>query len=605
MLFSNKIVKEIKPQFIKKGISLYSLKTIHIILNESLYNKFVISKDIYILLKIKDYKNIKPSIPKNDDKLINNMKELIDFLIYECKLKKDNKYRIIIYGENLLIIGNNEQLITYKKKILYIRINEAIKKISKIKINLNKCKSVESLNNNNTENNNKINLNKDKNRNIKQLLNQTNFNSKRTLSTFYNQLPSQRTLLKNQIKRKINSENSSKNNSLDFTTNKNPKMLNKSVSTDFIIPKIKINKSYLNKSIEINSSFKNNNYSNSFPIRGKYQISKLNKRNNSILLNNLKRKESQNEIKLNNSDIDINEKIIKNFRNEITQKIKCMKRFFTNEKRYKKINRNIVIKNTFFQIENIKEKYNSFILELKHIIINDLDLIISDFNLDFYNKFCDYLKYNPKYQINFPYEKCVKEFILYSYLNEFTYSNFSELMFNLMNKNELKFNDIIIFFDEFKKELVNIKNNQDKIHNFIFIEKSFNSMNISIIFFQIFILCSNYFDHLQNKISDFFLSVLKLDKNYFFITYKQFYEYYYYFKCNYLVSNKDKFLFVEKVLNNLKTDFDLNVKIKELFGINEKIENIINEFNKTKKMKNINNIDFIYTNIINYFTYQH
>ena len=123
MLLSNKIVKEIKPQFIKKGISLYSLKTIHIILNESLYNKFVISKDIYILLKIKDYKNIKPSLPKNDDKLINNIKELIDFLIYICKLKKDNKYRIIIYGENLLIIGNNEQLITYKKKILYIRIN--------------------------------------------------------------------------------------------------------------------------------------------------------------------------------------------------------------------------------------------------------------------------------------------------------------------------------------------------------------------------------------------------------------------------------------------------------------------------------------------------
>ena len=132
------------------------------------------------------------------------MKELIDFLIYECKLKKDNKYRIIIYGENLLIIGNNEQLITYKKKILYIRINEAIKKISKIKINLNKCKSVESLNNNNTENNNKINLNKDKNRNIKKFFNQTNFNSKSTLSTFYNQLPSQRTLLKNQIKKKIN-----------------------------------------------------------------------------------------------------------------------------------------------------------------------------------------------------------------------------------------------------------------------------------------------------------------------------------------------------------------------------------------------------------------
>ena len=65
-------------------------------------------------------------------------------------------------------------------------------------------------------------------------------------------------------------------------------------------------------------------------------------------------------------------------------------------------------------------------------------------------------------------------------------------MFNLMNKNELKFNDIIIFFDEFKKELVNIKKNQDKIHNFIFIEKSFNSMNISIIFFHVLIILISY-----------------------------------------------------------------------------------------------------------------
>ena len=110
----------------------------------------------------------------------------------------------------------------------------------------------------------------------------------------------------------------------------------------------------------------------------------------------------------------------------------------------------------------------------------------------------------------------MKEFILYSYLNEYSFSNFSEIMVNLMNKCEISNKDFINYFDMLINELKYIRNKQDKIYNFIFIEKSFNSMNISIIFFEICILCINYFNPLQNKIADFILLVLNLDKNFFF-----------------------------------------------------------------------------------------
>ena len=117
MFFPNKIIKEIKPQFIKKGSSIYSLKTIHLLIKKELIdNNLNFTKDIYILTKYKEHKNIIKSTPINDDILINNLKELIDFAISLTKLKNINKYKINIYSENLLIIENDNQLLSNKKK---------------------------------------------------------------------------------------------------------------------------------------------------------------------------------------------------------------------------------------------------------------------------------------------------------------------------------------------------------------------------------------------------------------------------------------------------------------------------------------------------------
>ena len=212
-----------------------------------------------------------------------------------------------------------------------------------------------------------------------------------------------------------------------------------------------------------------------------------------------------------------------------------MKKFFISDKLMNMKEKIIILKKKSNEFIDLLKKYKLFQNELKDILLNHLDEIITDFNLQFYNKFCDTLKYNPKFKENFPYKRCMKEFILYSYLNEYSFSNFSEIMVNLMNKCDINNKDFINYFDLLIKELKYLKKKQDKIYNFIFIEKSFNSMNISIIFFEICILCTNYFNPLQIKIADFILLVLNLDKNFFFINYKQFYEYYFYFKCNNLV----------------------------------------------------------------------
>ena len=179
----------------------------------------------------------------------------------------------------------------------------------------------------------------------------------------------------------------------------------------------------------------------------------------------------------------------------------------------------------------------------------------------------------------------------------------------MINKCEISNKDFIVYFDLLINELKCIKKKQEKIYNFIFIEKSFNSMNISIIFFEICIFCTNYFNPLQSKIADFILLVFNLDKNYFFINYKQFYEYYFYFKCNFLVSNEEKLILIKSILNNLeqkiiKKDYKLNLKIREIFGIDERLKSIIKGFDNYGKINNFMIINSVFLKVINYFTYK-
>ena len=605
MFFPNKIIKEIKPQFIKKGSLIYSLKTIHLLTKKELIdNNLNFTKEIYILTKYKENKNIIKSTPINEDILINNIKELIEFVISLTKLKNINKYKINIYSENLLIIESDNQLLSNKKNILYIKISEIVsRKPKKNELNQTDIRN----NDNETSNNENSTLNSNLKLYNKTSFTQLFFNRKKNTNYFsyINLLPSTKREFRNYQLYKT------KNNSLDSTSFKKPQMKNKSISTNTCsIPFFKVNQNYLNESINLSSILNNKRPSNYFPLRGKFHIFKTKKKSNSVILSNnlLSKNEHINELKLN-YEKDEEEKKNISFKNELSKKIQIINKFFISDKLTNRKKKIIIIKKKSNEFRDLLEKYKLFLNELRDIILNHLDEIITDYNLEFYNKFCDTLKYNPKYKENFPYKRCMKEFILYSYLNEYSFSNFSEIMVNLMNKCEISNKDFINYFDVLINELKYIRNKQEKIYNFIFIEKSFNSMNISIIFFEICILCINYFNPLQNKIADFILLVLNLDKNYFFINYKQFYEYYFYFKCNFLVSNEEKFIFVKSILNTLeqktiKKDYKLNLKIREIFGIDERLKSIIKGFDKYGKINNYMIINSVFLRIINYFTYK-
>ncbi len=604
MFFPNKIIKEIKPQFIKKGSSIYSLKTIHLLTKKELIdNNLKFTKDIYILTKYKEHKNIIKSTPIKDEILINNLKELIEFVISLTKLKNINKYKINIYSENLLIIENDNQLLSNKTNIFYIKINEIVPRKSK----KNELNQTDIKNNDNETSNNE---NSTLNSNLK-LYNKTSctqlfFNKKKNSNFFsyINLLPSTKREYRNYKLYKT------KNNSLDSYSFKKPEMKNKSISTNISnIPFFKVNHNYLNESINL-SSITNKRPSNNFPLRGQYHIFKSKKKSNSAIFssNIFSKNENLNELKLNYEKVEEEKKNI-SFKKELSKKMKIIKKFFISDKLTNKRKKIIIVKKKSNDFKELLEKYKLFLNELRDLILNHLDEIITDYNLEFYNKFCDTLKYNPKYKENFPYKRCMKEFILYSYLNEYSFSNFSEIMVNLINKCEISNKDFIVYFDLLINELKCIKKKQEKIYNFIFIEKSFNSMNISIIFFEICILCTNYFNPLQSKIADFILLVFNLDKNYFFINYKQFYEYYFYFKCNFLVSNEEKLILIKSILNNLeqkiiKKDYKLNLKIREIFGIDERLKSIIKGFDNYGKINNFMIINSVFLKVINYFTYK-
>ena len=169
------------------------------------------------------------------------------------------------------------------------------------------------------------------------------------------------------------------------------------------------------------------------------------------------------------------------------------------------------------------------------------------------------------------------------------------------------------------EEIERIKDNIDLIEKYLIECNKKNDIFIDMIFFEVFILCSDFFNGIQNEIGNLILSVLQVNLTTKKISYSKFSEYFYFFRLSDFVSNEEKTDFIKKLLTLLEgkgiygqklfnDDNEIKFNFRKIFRITEKLNlEFLNEFNLSKTKKSIRKytkIDSIYEDIINYFTYQ-
>ena len=152
--------KEELNKYIKKDNNIYMIRTLYIIAKDYLYKNKNKKLDFYLKIKNEDKKPMSFPKPKDDDIIIEEYKELIDLILDSCSFLYSNKYKIHIFTTNLLLIQNNDQLLSYKGKIMYAKITEYKKKTLDINIK-NKLNGINIFHNKNNSKENSI-INKDK-----------------------------------------------------------------------------------------------------------------------------------------------------------------------------------------------------------------------------------------------------------------------------------------------------------------------------------------------------------------------------------------------------------------------------------------------------------
>lgn len=133
LLINKKTFTDDQNQIIKIGNDFYIHRKLYILAKSHIFkipNKNQIS--FYLKAKKIQKKDISYAKPLIEDIIIKNYRELITLVINFLEMKDINHYKIMIFNDSLNFIEGNEQLMNYKNKILYDKINENIKKKKKL-----------------------------------------------------------------------------------------------------------------------------------------------------------------------------------------------------------------------------------------------------------------------------------------------------------------------------------------------------------------------------------------------------------------------------------------------------------------------------------------
>ena len=328
-------------------------------------------------------------------------------------------------------------------------------------------------------------------------------------------------------------------------------------------------------SSKVDTSYSNNNYRKIKNI--------FTKKQNNALIDN----EKQNKEELTNLE---NVKIIKNFLFKPSI-ITLTKNNFYDPKQSR-----------FNMVKNI---YNEFKYELKNISYK-LDDYVADKDIECYIN--DLEQTFKLLGINLTY--CLKEYCLYSYFDKYIKEAYPSIIENLLYDESITPTQISEVLNSLLIQIHRLKN-EDRFNLVDYVRslKSIKNGKLSSDFFEIFVLCPNYFELTKREITKKIALVLEIDCVTNNVTIENYINYCHIFKFGHLVKIEKKLLFINKLLHMIEgNEGPLQEKIysdvQYLFKIDNRTKQILLgrpyeikiNFHMTLK------INQIFNSIIDYFT---
>lgn len=553
------------------------------------------------LLNYKDkiiYAKIKKNIKKDENEKNNSfrtIKNILNKRILSIK-KRDDKGKIINNSNNSIFSSVKSSFLIFKPK-KHSNINNNVEDKS-FKSNITKNTSFSADKNKNNTFNSKLFFKKKLNRislkhtynyfEMKKEENETNNNSFKISSSQFNDIIKS----KNKIN-KISSANiyndslikdnlNKSNSEFEFLRQKNQKINQKIFDAEKLFNSFNNSKNEGTQIMDIDKTFNNRrNY-----LYNNFFINIIKKHNYTAFLRKNKNKSffdlrNKKDFYINNYPEEIRKmNINKTIFNQDLFDVKSPK--FTNLKtifkylKYPKLkglenNENKNEKNlTNISLNKLKEIYDECLYEIGNIInnINDYFPELNDFIQQFEFSFINKYKYIDIYI-------CLKQYLLYCFIESFIYDkkDLSSILFkNIFNDNDSITEDIYKRAESFLKYLLNkiIETRENKnfnLINFIQSKKNIEDFMVSKDFFFSFILCSNFFDKIQRDIGKRMLLTLELGEK---LNYKNYFNYYLYFKDNSCLTLEDKLNFINKFLYIVDSGCyeEKDPKIIKKFGIN-------------------------------------
>jgi hypothetical protein len=196
----------------------------------------------------------------------------------------------------------------------------------------------------------------------------------------------------------------------------------------------------------------------------------------------------------------------------------------------------------------IKNVFNDFRAELKDISCR-LDEFISDKEIEIFTE--DLETAFKVMGIDILY--CLKEYCMYSYFDKYIKENYPSFIDYLLNDPKMKSEEI----SKILKSLINHIHKLKKEERFNLIEyvralKNIKNCKLSSDFFEIFVLCPNYFEFTKRQVTKKIVLVLEIDSVTNNVTVENFMNYYYIFRFGHLVKLEKKLIFITKLLHMIE-----------------------------------------------------
>ena len=336
-----------------------------------------------------------------------------------------------------------------------------------------------------------------------------------------------------------------------------PKTLYKNISFQ-MLPNYNYNKN----NIDVVNSIDNNNSDLNYNLKSRNKNKYKTKYFHPFYFNKFKK--FSNETKLLNSEFAKIKNIFSNnnFNALNLNETERKKKQYLEEQQNLKIIHNflskpsIITKTKNYFYDDIKENlyngikniFNDFRAELKDISYR-LDEFISDKEIEIYTE--DLETAFKVMGIDLLY--CLKEYCLYSYFDKYIKQNYPSFIDYLLNDPKMKSEEISKILNSLINHIHKLKTEERfNLIEYVRALKSIKNGKLSSDFFEIFVLCPNYFEFTKRQIAKKIILVLEIDSVTNNVTAENFMNYYYIFRFGHLVKLDKKLLFITKLLHMIE-----------------------------------------------------